>query len=105
MPRSATPCDRLRPIVGGAKVSTKLDLLGNLVGKVNVLVIGGAMANTFLAAQGLAVGKSLQEAEMHATALDILARAEAAGCEVVLPTDAVVASELKPGVADADRAR
>jgi len=86
-------------IVGGAKVSTKLDLLGNLVAKVNVLVIGGAMANTFLSAQGINVGKSLQEAEMHATALDILARAKAAGCDVMLPTDAVVADALKPGVA------
>ena len=64
-----------------------------------MLVIGGAMANTFLAAQGHAVGKSLQEAEMHGTARDILARAKAAGCEIVLPTDAVVASELKPGAA------
>jgi phosphoglycerate kinase len=82
-------------VVGGAKVSTKLELLGNLIGKVDVLVIGGAMANTFLAAQGIAVGKSLQEAEMHATARDILARAKAAGCELVLPVDAVVASELK----------
>jgi phosphoglycerate kinase len=92
----------LRPVaavVGGAKVSTKLDLLGNLVGKVNALVIGGAMANTFLAAQGIAVGRSLQEAEMHATALDILERAKSAGCEVILPSDAVVANELKPGVA------
>jgi phosphoglycerate kinase len=86
-------------VVGGAKVSTKLDLLGNLVAKVNALVIGGAMANTFLSAQGHPVGRSLQEAEMHATALDILARAKAAGCEVLLPTDAVVAGELKPGVA------
>jgi phosphoglycerate kinase len=86
-------------IVGGAKVSTKLDLLGNLVAKVNVLVIGGAMANTFLSAQGINVGKSLQEAEMHPTALDILARAKVAGCDVMLPTDAVVADALKPGVA------
>jgi phosphoglycerate kinase len=83
-------------IVGGAKVSTKLELLGNLVTKVNTLVIGGAMANTFLAAQGIEVGKSLQEAEMHATARDILAGAKAAGCEILLPTDAVVARELKP---------
>ncbi|MGE0419342.1 MAG: phosphoglycerate kinase [Acetobacteraceae bacterium] len=82
-------------IVGGAKVSTKLDLLGNLVGKVDVLVIGGAMANTFLAAKGVGVGKSLQEAEMHDTAREILARAKAANCEVVLPTDAVVATEFK----------
>ncbi len=93
------PVRPVAAIVGGAKVSTKLDLLGNLVAKVNVLVIGGAMANTFLAAQGTPVGRSLQEAEMHATALEILARAKAAGCEVVLPADAVVANELKPGVA------
>jgi phosphoglycerate kinase len=82
-------------IVGGAKVSTKLELLGNLVDKVNVLVIGGAMANTFLAAQGKAVGKSLQEAEMHDTARTILVQAANAGCEVVLPVDAVVAAEFK----------
>jgi phosphoglycerate kinase len=82
-------------IVGGSKVSTKLELLGNLVGKVNVLVIGGAMANTFLAAQGVAVGKSLQEADMHETALEILARAKAANCEVVLPVDAVTATEFR----------
>ena len=83
-------------IVGGAKVSTKLELLGNLVGKVQALVIGGAMANTFLAAQGIAVGKSLQEAEMHATAREILAKAKAAGCDIVLPVDAVTATEFKP---------
>jgi len=83
-------------IVGGAKVSTKLDLLGNLSRKVNVLVIGGAMANTFLAAQGHAVGRSLQEAEMHDTARRILAEARAANCEVVLPADLVVAPELRP---------
>ena len=94
-----SPVRPVAAVVGGAKVSTKLDLLGNLVGKVNALVIGGAMANTFLAAQGRAVGRSLQEAEMHGTALDILARAKRAGCEVLLPTDAVVAGELKPGVA------
>ena len=82
-------------IVGGAKVSTKLAVLGNLVNRVEVLVIGGAMANTFLAAQGIDVGKSLQEAEMHATALDILAKAKVAGCEVMLPVDAVTATEFK----------
>ncbi len=88
----------VRPVaatVGGSKVSTKLELLGNLVGKVDVLVIGGAMANTFLAAQAVGVGKSLQEAEMHGTALDILAKAKAAGCQVVLPIDAVVAREFR----------
>ena len=83
-------------IVGGAKVSTKLELLGNLVAKVNVLVIGGAMANTFLAAQGKPVGKSLQEAEMHDTARAIMDQAKKAGCEVVLPVDVVVATEFKP---------
>ena len=91
--------DPVRPvaaIVGGAKVSTKLELLGNLVAKVDTLVIGGAMANTFLSAQGKPVGKSLQEAEMHATALDIMTMAQNAGCRIVLPTDAVVARELKP---------
>jgi phosphoglycerate kinase len=77
-------------------VSTKLELLGNLVSKVDVLIIGGAMANTFLSAQGKDVGKSLQEAEMHALALDILAKAQAAGCRVVLPSDAIVAREFKP---------
>jgi len=82
-------------IVGGAKVSTKLELLGNLVTKVNVLIIGGAMANTFLAAQGKAVGKSLQEAEMHDTARSILAQATTARCDVVLPVDAVVAAEFR----------
>lgn len=86
-------------IVGGAKVSTKLELLGNLVGKVDVLIIGGAMANTFLAAQGIGVGKSLQEHDMHATAREILARAKAAGCEVMLPVDAVTATEFKEGAA------
>ena len=90
------PVRPLAAIVGGAKVSTKLDLLGNLVGRVDMLVIGGAMANTFLAAQGFGVGKSLQEAEMHATARDILARAAAGKCEVLLPVDAVVATEFRP---------
>jgi phosphoglycerate kinase len=94
-----SPVRPVAAIVGGAKVSTKLDLLGNLVGKVNALVIGGAMANTFLAAEGFGVGRSLQEAEMHATALQILERARTAGCAVLLPSDAVVAGELKPGVA------
>jgi phosphoglycerate kinase len=91
----AKPDRPVAAIVGGAKVSTKLDLLGNLVGKVDVLVIGGAMANTFLAAQGKAVGRSLQEADMHETAREILDRAEKAGCRIVLPSDAVIATELK----------
>jgi phosphoglycerate kinase len=81
-------------IVGGAKVSTKLDLLGNLSRKVEVLVIGGAMANTFLAAQGHPVGRSLQEAEMHDTARRILEEARAANCEILLPSDLVVAASF-----------
>jgi phosphoglycerate kinase len=83
-------------IVGGAKVSTKLDLLGNLLARVDALVIGGAMANTFLAAQGIGVGASLQEATMHETARQILAQAAAQGCEVILPVDAVTAREFRP---------
>jgi phosphoglycerate kinase len=82
-------------IVGGAKVSTKLKLLGNLCSKVDVLVIGGAMANTFLAAQGHGMGKSLQEAEMHATARQIMDQAKAAKCEILLPVDLVVAEEFR----------
>ncbi|NKE48248.1 phosphoglycerate kinase [Roseomonas frigidaquae] len=81
-------------IVGGAKISTKLELLGNLTRRVNVLVIGGAMANTFLAAQGHPMGRSLQEAEMHDTARTIMAEAQAANCEILLPVDLVVASEF-----------
>jgi phosphoglycerate kinase len=84
-------------IVGGAKVSTKLEMLGHLCTKVDLLMIGGAMANTFLAARGIAVGRSLEEADRHAEAEAILAQAKAAGCEVLLPTDAVVATALEPG--------
>ncbi|MEO0745202.1 MAG: phosphoglycerate kinase [Pseudomonadota bacterium] len=86
-------------VVGGAKVSTKLDLLQNLVGKLDVLIIGGGMANTFLAAQGAQLGASLQEADLHDTARDILAAAEAAGCRIVLPTDGRVAREFAAGAA------
>ncbi|WP_127903355.1 phosphoglycerate kinase [Solirhodobacter olei] len=86
-------------VVGGAKVSTKLDLLGNLVAKVNHLVIGGGMANTFLVAQGIEVGKSLAERDMAETARDILAKAKAAGCAIHLPQDIVVAREFKAGAA------
>ncbi|MBT2131114.1 phosphoglycerate kinase [Aliiroseovarius lamellibrachiae] len=81
-------------VVGGAKVSTKLDLLGNLVEKVDHLVIGGGMANTFLAAQGINVGKSLAEHDLADTANEILTKAEAAGCEIILPSDVVVAREF-----------
>ncbi len=82
-------------IVGGAKVSTKLDLLGHMVTKVNVLMIGGGMANTFLLALGKPVGKSLAEAALAGTAREILTRAKAAGCEIVLPVDAVVAQKFE----------
>lgn len=82
-------------IVGGAKISTKLDLLGNLVSRVDYLVIGGGMANTFLAAQGIDVKKSLCEHDLGDTAREILAKAEAAGCQVLLPRDVVVAEEFK----------
>ncbi|MFD2856497.1 phosphoglycerate kinase [Seohaeicola zhoushanensis] len=86
-------------VVGGAKVSTKLDLLGNLVAKVDALVIGGGMANTFLAAQGIDVGKSLCEHDMAATAREILTKAEAARCRILLPVDVVVAREFKANAA------
>lgn len=86
-------------VVGGAKVSTKLDLLANLVEKTDHLVIGGGMANTFLAAQGVAIGTSLAEREMTDTALEILAKAEKVGCKVHLPKDIVVAREFKAGAA------
>ena len=84
-------------IVGGAKVSTKLTLLGNLVARVDMLAIGGGMANTFLHAQGFEVGKSLCERDMAETARDILNDAERCGCTVVLPEDAVVAPALEAG--------
>jgi phosphoglycerate kinase len=87
----------LAAIVGGAKISTKLDLLGNLVARVDMLVIGGGMANTFLNAVGVQVGKSLCEHDMAGTAKEILQKAKAARCDVVLPTDAVVAAEFKAG--------
>ena len=87
-------------LVGGAKVSTKLELLGNLVGKVDHLIIGGGMANTFLAAQGVSVGKSLCEHDLADTARDILAKADAAGCEVILPRDIVVAREFAANAAN-----
>ena len=86
-------------VVGGAKVSTKLDLLGNLVTKVDHLVIGGGMANTFLVAKGIEVGKSLAERDMADTARDILAKAQTAGCTIHLPVDIVVAREFKAGAA------
>ncbi len=86
-------------VVGGAKVSTKLDLLNNLMDKVDVVVIGGGMANTFLAAQGQPVGRSLCEHDLTGTADEIMAKARDVDCEIVLPTDVVVASEFKAGAA------
>ncbi len=86
-------------VVGGAKVSTKLELLGNLVTKVDHLVIGGGMANTFLVAMGSEVGKSLAERDMAPTVLDILAKAKLAGCTIHLPVDVVVAREFKANAA------
>ena len=87
-------------IVGGAKVSTKLDLLGNLVTKVDRLVIGGGMANTFLAAQGVDVGKSLCEHDLGDTARAILQKAEQENCEIILPEDVVVAGEFAANAAN-----
>lgn len=81
-------------VVGGAKVSTKLDLLSNLIEKVDHLVIGGGMANTFLVAQGAEVGKSLAERDMADTAREIIAKAQAGGCTIHLPVDVVVAAEF-----------
>jgi phosphoglycerate kinase len=86
-------------IVGGAKVSTKIDLLMNLVRQVDALVIGGGMANTFLAARGTDVGKSLCEHDLAGTARQIMIEAASAGCAIILPSDGVVAREFKAGAA------
>ena len=95
----SNPTRPLTAIVGGAKVSTKIELLLNLVGKANVLVVGGGMANTFLYAQGVSVGKSLCEPDLKATALEIMDEADRRGCEIVLPVDVVVAKEFKVNAA------
>jgi phosphoglycerate kinase len=92
-----TPARPVVAVVGGAKVSTKLDLLANLIRKVEHLVIGGGMANTFLVAQGVEVGRSLAERDMADTARQILANAGEAGCTIHLPVDVVVAREFKAG--------
>src|SRR5207237_7623384 len=86
-----SPMRPLAAIVGGAKISTKLDLLGNLLAKADILIIGGGMANTFLAARGQSVGKSLCERDLLPTAREILNKAADKGREIVLPVDAVVA--------------
>ena len=92
-----TPEHPLAAIIGGAKISTKLEVLGNLTGRVDQLIIGGGMANTFLNAKGIGVGRSLCEHDMAENARAIMATAEKAGCEVVLPSDAVIAAELAEG--------
>ncbi len=94
------PTRPLVAVVGGAKVSTKLDLLGNLTGIANTIVIGGGMANTFLAAQGVDVGKSLCEKDLIPTAIEIMARAKSKNCTLLLPTDAVVSKEFKAGASN-----
>lgn len=91
-------------IVGGSKVSTKIDLLKNLVGKLDHLAIGGGMANTFLFAQGVDVGGSLAERDMADTAREIMENARRSGCELLLPVDVVVAKDIKPGVESGVRA-
>lgn len=91
------PARPVAALVGGAKVSTKLDLLGNLTGRVDKLVIGGGMANTFLYAKGVEVGASLCERDMADTAREIFARARSNGCDILLPIDAVVAPGIKDG--------
>ena len=95
-----SPAKPVVAIVGGAKVSTKIDLLMNLVRKVDALVIGGGMANTFLAARGTQVGKSLAEHDLAATAKQIMIEAATTGCAVILPCDGVVAREFKAGAAN-----
>jgi len=86
-------------LVGGAKVSTKIPVLTNLVAKVDKLIIGGGMANTFLQAAGTSVGKSLAEPDFAETARDIVIKAKEKGCEIILPVDAVIAREFKEGAA------
>jgi phosphoglycerate kinase len=89
------PAHPLLAIVAGSKVSTKLELLSNLVGKVDQLIVGGGIANTFIAAEGHGVGKSLVEMDLLDTARKIIADARARGAEIPVPTDVVVASEFK----------
>jgi len=95
----ANPRRPLMAVVGGAKVSSKIDLLQNLVSKVQTLVIGGAMANTFLAAEGKNVGKSLHEPDLLDTARNVIRMAKTQGAAILLPVDVVVAKDFKPGAA------
>lgn len=94
-----SPARPVAAMVGGAKISTKLDLLGNLVARVDYLIIGGGMANTFLYAQGRDVGKSLCEKDLAETARQIMAKAKAVGCTIILPSDVITAKEFKAGAA------
>jgi phosphoglycerate kinase len=94
-----TPARPVGAVVGGAKVSSKLDLLNNLVEKLDVLIIGGGMANTFLMARGAQLGASLVEADLLDTAREIMAKAKATGCRIILPTDGLVARAFKAGAA------
>lgn len=96
----ANPKRPVVALVGGAKVSSKIDLLENLVSRVDSLIIGGGMANTFLAAQGIDVGKSLCEHDLAPTALKILAAADKANCQIILPDDVVVAKEFAANAAN-----
>ena len=93
-----TPERPLAAVVGGSKISTKLDLLQNLISKVDILVLGGGMANTFIAARGTAIGRSLSEPNMYDMARDIMAKAEKRGCHIMLPKDVVVAKALEAGI-------
>lgn len=92
-----TPEKPVAAIVGGSKISTKLDLLRNLITKVDVLILGGGMANTFLAANGVAIGKSLCEPNMFLNAKQIMAEAQTQGCHITLPKDVVIAPALQEG--------
>jgi phosphoglycerate kinase len=89
----------LAAVVGGSKISTKLDLLHNLITKVDIVILGGGMANTFVAAKGISIGRSLSEPSMYAMAADIMLKADSCGCHIILPKDAVVATELATGIA------
>ncbi len=93
----SAPVRPMMAVVGGAKVSTKIELLLNLVGKADILAVGGGMANTFLFAKGIGVGKSLCEPDLADTAREIMDQARGKGCEIILPVDVVVAKEFKEG--------
>ena len=95
----SNPARPVGAVVGGAKVSTKIELLENLVNKLDLLVIGGGMANTFHAAHGAKLGKSLQEPDFYETARDIMLQADRAGCRLLLPVDGLVAREFAAGAA------